>query len=128
MGADVHMYVEYLRWSQDTFHGWHCIIEEAGWRDYTWFGIIGGVRRHGIQQIPTRGMPEPCSTRIERNAVEQEGHSHSYMSTAELAACIARYTMMMGHPPDPETQAIHAMMEQLESCGYTARLVFWFDN
>lgn len=55
-------------------------------------------------------------------------HSHSWMTAAELDACILRYNMMFGDDLDAEWLAVAALMQVFEDRGTPTRLVFWFDN
>lgn len=62
-------------------------------------------------------------------------HSHSWLTTDELAAAIEHYRTVVGNywPEEggrapTEWVAILAAMRAIESNGETARVVFWFDN
>jgi len=51
-------------------------------------------------------------------------HSHSWLTCAEYQTIIDAKT----DSAEPKYRAILAAMKQLESDGYDARIVFWFDN
>lgn len=56
-------------------------------RNYNLFGLLAGVRRWDIEPpIPPRGMPEDASPNVKAISdwFGRDGHSHSYMTLAEL--------------------------------------------
>lgn len=57
-------------------------------------------------------------------------HGHSWLTTKEYEKCISRYNSENRDEfgIDASYKAILLVMKFFESEGYTARLVFWFDN
>ena len=54
-------------------------------------------------------------------------HSHSWLTTAEFAKVLRSYKAKAPYSV-VEYEAILAAMQSFEDAGFSARLVFWFDN
>ena len=134
MGCDIHTYVEYSYRSQadDTRRHWQCIIQDAGGRDYRWFGRLAGVRTGETPMFPVRGLPDgDISYIVEDNykAGEADWHSASHLSFNELVAAMTAHKLLREDGDlGVEWAAIYAAMHALEARGCDTRIIFWFDN
>ena len=59
MGCDIHLYPEYR---SRTTAQWEPFGKNMGWRDYTLFGFLAGVRGEGPPVVAPRGIPKDAST------------------------------------------------------------------
>lgn len=57
-------------------------------------------------------------------------HSHSWLTTQEYHMALEFYNNQNNSPNwlEPEYEAVLSSLKRLEELGYTARVVFWFDN
>ena len=134
MGCDIHAFFEVKLKSK-----WHCYTQPNIARDYRLFGKMAGVRGDGRAAIaPGRGLPADISAvvQFEANHWEGDGHSHSWLTSPEIAELSEWLTHEGG---DMETDwgcyLVGNSFEDFEK--YPAerppglegvRLVFWFDN
>lgn len=165
IGTDCHAYIEYWKgigWALDTkppfeLHNpqWFDDKPPPGYgeisvgRDYSFFGIIAGVRGwvprvpNGLERArlyseglkvapvggPPRGMPIDLSTEL-KIFINYEGsgvHSHSWATLPEL-----EFWMYL-HKKENAGQwyswrKIRDRMRKLEKKGQKTRVVFWFDS
>lgn len=143
MGCDIHLHIEikvggkWLHWNAPTVR-----------RDYGLFTKMAGVRMRDdeIDVIaPPRGLPPDASDTTKWAAKQQEpdGHSHSYLSGAELAK-VRKWSLdirradcgdedwwfdgvfgyVCGSPLDGMAECPASYPPDLED----VRFVFWFDN
>lgn len=83
MGCDIHGF-----WEFKTPHGkWIAfeLINDA--RSYSWFGLIGGVRRpHGNLETERRGIPGDCSNAWHQitDRWGRDLHSHTWLMPDEV--------------------------------------------
>jgi hypothetical protein len=85
MGCDIHAYAEVRRDGR-----WECAQEVFDCRDYGLFGWLANVRNYSA--VPPlaapRGLPNDASTDVRKEAEgwDGDGHTHSWLSAAELLA------------------------------------------
>lgn len=86
MGCDIHTMIEW----KDRFGLWNNAGEADLYRDYELFAVLAGVRNDcGIVPIAEpRGVPEDACGEYEawQEAYGGDGHSHSWVTLAELIA------------------------------------------
>ena len=142
MGCDIHAH------SEVKINGtWHHLSVLDIDRSYSLFTRMAGVRScPGVEPISDpRGMPEDASfiTRYDCDKWGIDGHSHSWLSAAEVAdlgewleaqhkkhqpeewwCCEMMLGCIFGNGWDQFTKYRDDLREGLED----ARLVFWFDS
>lgn len=148
MGCDIHSYAE-----RETPDGYELIdgLAPFDWRDYGMYGFLAGVRNHSaVTPIAApRGLPFDLSLGMcaENDYWNTDGHDHSWLSVAELAAfdydqpmedCYVTQRGIGGRtcaPGDGKKttfreflgKAYFSAISKLQEAG-AARVVFWFDN
>ena len=62
-------------------------------QDYTFFGIVGGVREEGIQIFENKGFPEDLTaiTLLNKNKYEDCLHNASWLTPDELLVCVQAF-------------------------------------
>jgi hypothetical protein len=101
MGCDIHLHVEIKKKEHEwqmatkelTLHDWRekAVLDQPWYsdRNYALFGILAGVRSNDIEPIAQpRGIPDDVSYEVdkEKSGYGVDGHSHSYLTLAELLA------------------------------------------
>jgi hypothetical protein len=144
---------------------WRNLTRNGGSRNYVMFGVLAGVGYPEAQLFEPKGMPQGrlgwdtsdddwCSLEQAerwvaggysvgetddngrlRRVSGPDWHSHSWLTTDELAKALDHYVAFLpkAYPSEPRTvpvewQAMLAAMRCFEANGKQARLVFWFDN
>lgn len=125
MGCDIHAGIEY----RDRDH-WEVFAREVELpRSYRVFSALAGVRNYHEESIEPisepRGLPDDLSWWMKP---DEDGHwlgdhSFSWVTTAEFEEALKR-----SDEGRAEYRAVLAAMKVLEAEGWTARLVFGFDN
>lgn len=90
MGCDIHPFIE-VRDKQTGL--WVMLERPDSHRNYAWFGVIAGVRSYEAPKISEpKGIPDDssivCARMLDDN---QDLHSHSYLTLAELSEAWRRY-------------------------------------
>jgi hypothetical protein len=130
MGCDIHVCLEY----KDVGNGWNIclatIMHLPRW--YALFGAMGNHHRSNVQPVFTpRGLPADMDywTKVAAEEEGIDGHTHSWLSTEELAEALGR--ACDGGNEDyksPDSECLLAAMRKLDELGHPARIVYWFDN
>lgn len=152
MGCDIHPYAE-----RKTDNGWEKIegLHPFDWRSYGMFGFLANVRNYSA--VPPlsepRDLPDDISdaVRAESESWKGDGHSHSWLSVAELSAFnydadmedrrVSRRVNGYIHggctcdPGEGENMTYRQFLcedffddiKKLQDAG-AGRIVFWFDN
>lgn len=72
---------------------WEHYNSKICFRDYDFFGIIGGVRVSGLQIFENKGLPNDLSvvTEIDKNNFEGDYHNASWLTPDELKTIIEAF-------------------------------------
>lgn len=139
MGTDIHLYVELKHDEEGREEGaWVLAMSEEATYRHRWgstFAILGGLDAEdfGVTPIaPARGLPKDVSAEVaRRSAREREGHTHSWLTLAEVLAhpwpdSVPRHFLDWADSLQSATGAMRTKMS-----GWPPdeiRFVFWFDN
>lgn len=140
MGSDIHTYVESRQdsgvWTRVPWPRQDVVVADDGpfeTREYDVFGFLAGVR--GIPALAApRGLPDDVSAEVAEESADwgADGHTHSWLSVAELLAVdydapvpgrAATFRELLG-------PSYFRDLEVLSGIGADrpARVLFWFDN
>lgn len=115
MGCDITAHIE---WNNEG--DWEHFAEVFLPRWYVAFGLLAGVRGEDALFTP-RGLPENLSDEVREEREDCDGHSDSWLSTADMMQVVER---LEAYGEGIEYKATLAAMVALGE----ARLVFWFDS
>ncbi|MGG6283740.1 hypothetical protein ACQ4M3_19335 [Leptolyngbya sp. AN03gr2] len=131
MGCDIHCFAEIKVNDQ-----WHYYGELDIVRNYDLFGAMAGVRHSGTEIFSVRGLPKDLSfvTSLHWKDWEGEGHTPSWINSAEIAELIKRFPKSLGFPNfrqylfggSYEGFVMHP--KEFPESLQDVRWVFWFDN
>lgn len=95
MGCDIHGF-----WEMKTPHGWVAFETINDSRRYSWFGIVGGVRRDVESETAMRGIPDDSSAawRQYTDSWDSGLHSHTWLTPDEVKE--ANQRLFMDHMKD----------------------------
>lgn len=162
-GTDIHIYSETRNsviwladkaasYSEEAENGedyiWIQMEEAEGSnRDYWFFGLLAGVRTEWPFGFQTKGSPDDASEQVSNllQSWESDGHSHSWLTRAELKAKRNELFLLRGENlinPSLEYGAQHLdhligkLDDQVQyltglspdAADEDQRIVFWFDN
>lgn len=125
MGCDIHAYSEI----KNNVGFWDLVGKANCNRDYSFFGLIAGVRdyRNKNQQHEVKGFPKNASSEVQAIYDDwgSDAHTSSYLTLPELKSTNKqgqhKYTI----------EHLNLWIEHLERYDgkdEDKRIVFWFDN
>ena len=89
MGCDIHVYAENKK-STSAYAKWHFAGYMGVPRNYVLFALLAGVRNYYefVPIAPPRGLPTDVTeeTKAEADSWGSDGHSHSWLTLAEMDA------------------------------------------
>ena len=126
MGIDIHVIVEAP--DPDTSGEWWDAIAEVYWhRSTQLFGIIAGVRG-GNALFEPRGLPSPCSWRVE-DWQGEDLHSFTWLTRDELLQVRRVYREKGPEWYDTTDKLVHpGLARTIRLMGPDSRAVFGFDG
>jgi hypothetical protein len=146
MGCDIHVYTEEKiddAWVntggiEDTSHydeeGQYpqpCARSVGMDRDYWMFAFLAKVRGEYTFSFDAKGLPEDVSIDVGNadKGWDSDGHTHSYLTKAELEE---KRASLILEPTSPEIshtfKALKTVLALFSDSEYEQRIVFWFDN
>lgn len=142
MGANIHQHIEVKKNGQ-----WHHLSQPHVFRDYTYFGLLAGIRGKMEPIIPPRGLPDDVTfvTTVDyEQTADRYGEGKvvnaSWFGPEELRELQSALTRIekIRKVSDPcvsmnlETDYLHAYINGNPVASHQGwddvRLVFWFDD
>lgn len=125
MGCDIHAHLEIK--VNDKWEHWSAL--NLG-RDYELFGLMAGVRGDLDPVSQPKGLPEDASllTKMDSDKWDSDGHTHSWLSSNELALVIEQLKAQPGRDKWALQREFGYVFGDYPQERDDVRIVFWFDN
>jgi len=103
MGCDIHGYFE----AKMPSGIWVAFQEIPTNRDYIWFNLVGGQRGTTVKaHLHNRGMPSGSSQVWEDYCVNEDLHSHTWLTPDETLECFEDWLYLANDPASARSSAI----------------------